>query len=260
MKSDVIRKRARHEGRKGSSPSDTPTATPSESTQTSPLIGASVAPPIQDIHPPMLPSSFDFSAAGFEFSQVTHDSTDRLTYQHDLDRDAALRMTLSPGTTYLESLNYPGSATVFQGQSFYSSDSTADNKAGNNGNQCATSDTASPDLSTGTGQAAFQDDGFKRRRVSPEGDGNPSAEAEETFGTVEESASTPYDVPKPPTLDAFNAYYPYPFTFTSSAPNLFHPPMVYLPEDQIDVGEAMETAVASIGVFDKDSDSPNYSS
>ena len=209
----------------------------------------------------MLPSSFDFSAAGFEFSQVTHDSTDLLTYQHDLDRDAALRMTLSPGTTYLESLNYPSSSSTYNMQSFYSSDSTADDATGNNGNQSVASDPASPDVPiAGTGQAAFQDDGFKRRRVSPEGeDGNASAEAEDAFGTVEESASASYDVPKPPTLDAFNAYYPYPFTFTS-APNLFHPPMVYLPEDQIDVGEAMETAVASIRAFGKDSDSPKNNS
>jgi len=257
MKSDVIRKRARHEGRKGSSPSDTP---PSESTQTSPVMGASMPPPIQDIHPPMLPSSFDFSAAGFEFSQVTHDSTDRLTYQHDLDRDAALRMTLSPGTTYLESLNYPGSASAYSMQSFYSSDSTTDRAPGNNGNHSIASDSTSADApTTGAGQAAFQDDGFKRRRVSPEGDGNASAEAEDAFGTVEEPAPTSYDVPKPPIFDGFNAYYPYPFTFTS-APNLFHPPMAYLPEDQIDVGEAMETAVASIRTYEKGSDSPKTAS
>ncbi|KAF8337652.1 uncharacterized protein EI90DRAFT_3152277 [Cantharellus anzutake] len=253
MKSDVVRKR---NGRKGSSPSDTPTGTPNESTHTSPIIGPSMPPTIQDIHPPMLPSSFDFSAAGFEFSQVTHDSTDRLTYQHELDRDATLRMTMSPGSSYLENLTYPAALSAYNVQPFYNNsahDTTSDDTAGSHGNgRAPESINLSPGAATvSTGRAAFQDDGFKRRRVSPEVDAHVSTEVENAFGTVDDQVSRPFD--------HFSAYYPYPFTFTSAA-SLFHPPMAFVPEDQIEAGEAMDTSVSCARGLDKDGGSPNSGS
>ncbi|KAF9513550.1 hypothetical protein BS47DRAFT_965183 [Hydnum rufescens UP504] len=177
MKSEVVRKRARHEGQKGTSPTDTPSASPSGSPRASPLLGPSPNPVLDNtMHPPMLPPSFDFSASAFEFSQVTHDTTDRLTNHHDGDHtDSTLGMTFSPpGVSYLENLNYPGPVSAYNILSSYqdhSQDTTGSLEHSTNESVAAADDSSS-------GQGSIID-GNKRRRVSPDGEksGHPSTDS-----------------------------------------------------------------------------------
>lgn len=215
MKSDVIRKRARQEARKGSSTSGTPSASPGNSARASPVAGGASS----DHHPSShsLSHPYDFSASAFEFAAVAHDTTDRLTHQHDThDANGGFNSALSPGTTsYLETLNlqYPasshGAGVPDQPRDFHPFDG-----------------------SSGFEQA-FQDDGSKRRRVSPDSDlgqlpSSSSGSVASSFlsghSSSEQTDATSF-TSHSPIFDSFTSYFPYTFNFAPTASGWAPPTM-----------------------------------
>jgi len=214
MKSDVIRKRARPEARKGSPNSGTPSASPGNSARASPAGDQQSSSSANN--------PYDFSASTFEFSQVTLDTTDRLTHQHETHDSGVLSSALSPGTaTYLDTLQlqYPPAPHLAQPTDHHHDLNHAF------------------EFSTNFEQA-FQDDGSKRRRVSPDNLGLDhtavaSASSESTASSllsgppssVEQSVEgTPYG-PHSPVFDPFSPYFPYQFTFAPTPPGWLHPPL-----------------------------------
>lgn len=220
MKSDVIRKRARQEARKGSSASDTPSASPGNSARASPVTGPGSG---EQHHAGTLSSTFDFSASAFEFSQVTPDTTDRLTHQHEPHDTNGFNSALSPGTTsYLDhlQLQYPTSQT---------------------GSHTDNHHEVHPfDLATNFEQA-FQDDGSKRRRVSPDSDlehaVTSSSSASIASSLLSASSSDQTDATSfgshSPVFDPFNPYFPYTFSFAPTPSGWTQPNLTYpLPEEE----------------------------
>ncbi|KAF8281530.1 hypothetical protein DL93DRAFT_2092336, partial [Clavulina sp. PMI_390] len=199
MKSDVIRKRARQEARKSSS-AGTPSASPANSTGASPAAGP---PPTIDTHTSNPPHPFEFSASAFEFSPVTTDTTDRLTHQHESQETNGFNSALSPGTTsYLENLQlqYPSVHQSMhpQSQDFHSFDLTS------------------------SFEQVFQDDGTKRRRVSPESDFEHGVASSSTSSVASsmlsgQTSSDQTDATSfsstSPMFDPFTSYFPYTFNF-----------------------------------------------
>lgn len=257
MKTEVVRKRARHEGRKGTSPSDTPSASPSGSPRASPLLGPSLNPVLDNtMHPPMLPPSFEFSASAFEFSQVMHDTTDRLTNHHDVDHgDTALGMTFSPGTSYLETLNYPGPVSAYDIQPSSYQDHSQD--------ACSlaeplTNESVAAAGDSSPGQGSFTD-GNKRRRVSPDGDkpgiasssdsaSRPQSPPASTFEAGSPGGTAAYDSMSS-SFDPFSPLFPYPFSFAPTPSGFVHPPMIAftVPEETTE-NDSMESHQGSADV------------
>lgn len=226
MKSDVIRKRARQEARKGSSTSGTPSASPGNSNRASPVTGPG---PAGD-HPTSINAPYDFSASGFEFSQVTPDTTDRLTHQHDSLETGTFASALSPGTaSYLDTLQlqYPPAPHLAQHHPDHHHELHAFDLAANF-------------------EQAFQDDGSKRRRVSPDTDFDhtvPSSSSGSSItssnllsgppSSVDQSTDGTSYGPNSP-FDPFSTYFPYPFTFAPTPSGWAHPPLTsyHLPEEE----------------------------
>lgn len=211
MKSDVIRKRARQEARKGSSTSGTPSASPGNSARASPVAGAAPA----DHSSGTMSNTYDFSASAFEFSQVTPDTTDRLTHQHEAHESGGFNSALSPGTTsYLDTLQlqYP----------------SAHGTAPDHQPELHSFDLAS------SFEQAFQDDGSKRRRVSPDSDldhalpssssGSVASSLLSGHSSSDQTDATSFGSHSP-IFDPFNSYFPYTFNFAPTASGWAHPPM-----------------------------------
>ncbi|KAG8969030.1 hypothetical protein FRC03_004704 [Tulasnella sp. 419] len=143
MKSDVIRKRSRHEVRRGttgSSSSATPSASPGASRRTSPtppnssqnVSGGNSSPPQQQQqgHSPYDPSngSYDFGNSpqgghGIGVGQDGNTGADLMGMNHHLVVDGGVDpalggMTFSPGATYTETL-YPGPLSLHYYQTHY---------------------------------------------------------------------------------------------------------------------------------------------
>jgi hypothetical protein len=175
--------------------------------------------PNEQPHTGTLSSTFDFSASAFEFSQVTSDTTDRLTHQHEPHDTNGFNSALSPGTTsYLDTLQlqYPTSHTGGH----------PDN------HEVHTFDIVSHF------EQAFQDDGSKRRRVSPDSDldhavtSSSSASIASSLLSASASSSDQTDTTSfgshSPVFDPFHPYFPYTFAFTPTPsgwapPNLTYP-------------------------------------
>lgn len=214
MKSDVIRKRARPEARKGSSSSGTPSASPGNSTRASPAGDQQSSGSVNN--------PYDFSASAFEFSQVTPDTTDRLTHQHETHESGVLSSALSPGTaSYLDTLQlqYPPAPHLAH--------QTDHHHDLNHAFEFATNF-----------EQAFQDDGSKRRRVSPDNlsldHTVASASSESTASSLlsgppssvdQSGEGVPYG-PHSPVFDPFSPYFPYQFTFAPTPSGWAHPPLM----------------------------------
>ncbi|KAG8909015.1 hypothetical protein FRB99_000118 [Tulasnella sp. 403] len=145
MKSDVIRKRSRHDARRGTSSSATPSASPGASRRTSPTPpisgsanmtpqpgnpdpNAGYAPgqqanPQQQAHSPSDPhanSPYAQTSSSFEYgSSQNQDNSpvDLMSMNHAMVSDSGVEpalgpMTFSPGLTYTETLHYPGPVSL----------------------------------------------------------------------------------------------------------------------------------------------------
>jgi hypothetical protein len=163
-----------------------------------------------------LSSAFDFSASAFEFSQVTPDTTDRLTHQHEPHDTNGFNSALSPGTTsYLDTLQLQYST---------SHSSHPDNHQ----------EVHTFDLATNFEQA-FQDDGSKRRRVSPDSDLDhavtSSSSASIASSLLSVSSSDQTDATSfgshSPVFDPFSPYFPYTFTFAPTPSGWAQPTLTY---------------------------------
>lgn len=149
MKSDVIRKRSRHDARRGTSTSATPSASPGASRRTSPTpppgssrgnnnssgtrksedLSFGLHSPIMD--QAVMTSPYATTSHSFEFSsssstghgQQDNSPVDLMSMNHSMGTDGGVDptlggMTFSPGATYQETLQYPGpfSLNYFYGQ------------------------------------------------------------------------------------------------------------------------------------------------
>ncbi|KDQ11228.1 hypothetical protein BOTBODRAFT_462541 [Botryobasidium botryosum FD-172 SS1] len=138
MKSDIIRKRSRHEARRGTGSSITPSASPGASRRPSP--SAEPTSPTAASHPePQLyidpdtqaaqqqqhPPHFDFSSTSFDFSHNPQDPNDLLSMgMHDME--------LSFGALFPETLNYPGPVAAQNIQAYFQPNLRIDTAADSN--------------------------------------------------------------------------------------------------------------------------------
>jgi len=126
MKSDIIRKRSRHESRRGTGSSITPSASPGASRRPSPTPAEPTSPKTVSHPEPQLyidpdtqaaqqqqhPPHFDFSSTSFDFSHNPQDPNDLLSMgMHDME--------LSFGALFPETLNYPGPVAAQNIQAYF---------------------------------------------------------------------------------------------------------------------------------------------